>query len=183
MANNLRDLTLDHHQSVERTNFVQILLSGSIEPSLYHKYLTCQLKCYEALENAVELPDEYKVVFRSDRIRQDIKELEDTYSLEPYTKEFTSIERYIKHIEIQKLHKNNKALLAHLYVRHFGDMSGGQIIKTKVPGSGTMYDFDDITTLKENIRSMLRDRMAPDAKVCFEFAEMFFNELYEEECV
>ena len=33
-------------------------------------------------------------------------------------------------------------IMAHIYVRHMGDLSGGQMIRRKVPGLGKMYKFD-----------------------------------------
>ena len=33
-------------------------------------------------------------------------------------------------------------LMAHVYVRHMGDLSGGQMIAKRVPGEGRMYKFD-----------------------------------------
>jgi len=29
-------------------------------------------------------------------------------------------------------------VMAHVYVRHMGDLSGGQMIKKKIPGAGKM---------------------------------------------
>lgn len=69
-------------------------------------------------------------------------------------------------------------LMAHIYVRHMGDLSGGQMIKKKVPGSGRYYEFDgDIKELKEKIRSKCNDDMAEEAKLCFDFATDLFKEM------
>jgi hypothetical protein len=45
------------------------------------------------------------------------------------------------------------------------------------PGSGKMYDFDDVETLKQTVRSQLSDDMADEANRCFEFAIQLFKEL------
>jgi heme oxygenase len=61
-----------------------------------------------------------------------------------------------------------------------GDLSGGQMIKKKVPGSGTMFDFADKDTAKEIIRSRINDSMADEAKICFDFATSLFKEMINE---
>ena len=70
--------------------------------------------------------------------------------------------------------------MAHIYVRHMGDLSGGQMIAKRVPGAGKMYQFgDEPEKIKEAIRSKLDDSMADEAKVCFDFAKRFFDEMME----
>ena len=64
-----------------------------------------------------------------------------------------------------------------MYVRHFGDMYGGAIIQKRVPGSGTMYNFDNKEELKQLLRELLTDDMAEEANICFEFAIRLFEEL------
>ena len=176
MTNNLKELTWEHHKSAERTEFTSVILSGEISPKLYYEYLCAQHECYSALEEAVELPAEYETVFRAGAIMEDMDELASLYELEP-PEEYESVSEYVEHINNLAAADDNDGLLAHLYVRHFGDMSGGQIIRTRVPGAGTMYDFDDIDNLKTGIRGLLTDEMAIEAGVCFQFVEQMFNEL------
>ena len=66
-----------------------------------------------------------------------------------------------------------------MYTRHMGDLSGGQMIRKKIPGSGTLYDFEDGPALKELIRERLDDSMADEAKICFDFATQTFQELMD----
>ena len=71
-------------------------------------------------------------------------------------------------------------LMSHIYVRHMGDLSGGQMIKKKVPGKGTMYDFEgDIPAIKDKIRTKIDNTMAEEAKLVFDFATNTFKELME----
>jgi heme oxygenase len=73
---------------------------------------------------------------------------------------------------------NNHGLLAHMYVRHFGELHGGQMIKKKIPGNGLMYEFaGDTKYLIEEFRKLLDDDMAEEAKICFDFASQLFDEL------
>ena len=77
------------------------------------------------------------------------------------------------------MHDSN-ALMAHVYVLHMGDLSGGQMIAKKVPGEGTMYKFDgDKKELKNAIRAKTNDDMAEEAKYVFESATNLFKELME----
>lgn len=60
------------------------------------------------------------------------------------------------------------------------DLSGGQMIKKKVPGKGTMYDFEgDIPAIKDKIRTKIDNTMAEEAKLVFDFATNTFKELME----
>jgi heme oxygenase len=71
-------------------------------------------------------------------------------------------------------------LMAHLYVLHMGDLSGGQMIAKRVPGEGRMYQFEgDTDALKTAIRAKTTDDMADEAKYVFESATALFKELME----
>jgi heme oxygenase len=80
---------------------------------------------------------------------------------------------------IMSIKDQPQRLMAHIYVRHMGDLAGGQMIAKKVPGSGKYYQFEDPETLKAAIRERLDDSMADEAKVCFDFATRFFKEMIE----
>jgi heme oxygenase len=85
------------------------------------------------------------------------------------------VKRYIDHI--MSIKDDPKKLLAHIYVRHFGDMAGGQMIAKRVPGSGRMYQFENADELKASMREKLSDDMADEAKICFKFAGELFEEM------
>lgn len=179
MANNLKELTRQHHDNAERTEFAEMLLSGNISPKLYQEYLHAQLQNYMVLEQAVEVPMELEPIFRSTLIEEDLQELEATYELDEIEDNFQSVIEYGKHIEMLQEDEDNEGLLAHLYVRHFGDAHGGQIIKRNVPGAGLMYEFENRAELIKQVRELLHDGMADEAMICFEYAERLFHELME----
>ena len=179
MSNNLKELTRQHHDNAERTEFADLLLSGNISPRLYQIYLHAQLHNYLALEDAVTVPLELEPIFRSSQIEQDLQELESIYGLEEIDENLPSVNEYVSHIQTLVEEDDNEALLAHLYVRHFGDAHGGQIIKKNVPGSGTMYEFENRRELIQGVRELLNDEMADEAKICFEYAERLFHELID----
>ena len=64
--------------------------------------------------------------------------------------------------------------MAHIYVRHFGDLFGGQMMKKVVVGSGKMYDFKNRSELIKELRSRLDDSLADEAnKVMLWAIELF----------
>jgi|TARA_R110000796_G_scaffold65142_1_gene150548 heme oxygenase len=179
MSNNLKELTRAHHDNAERTEFADMLLGGGISPRLYQEYLHAQLSNYRVLEGAVAVPMELEPIFRSAGIEEDLQEIEALYDLEEIEEDLTSTKEYAKHISTLVEKKDNDGLLAHLYVRHFGDAHGGQIIKRNVPGAGLMYEFEDRKDLIALTRTLLHDGMETEAKNCFEYAERLFHELIE----
>ena len=81
---------------------------------------------------------------------------------------------------IEEIKRDKQSLIAHAYVLHLGDLSGGQIISRKVPGAGKMYKFEgDVALLKETVKSFTNDNMADEAKYVFESATNLFKELME----
>ena len=176
----LKELTWAHHQAAERRKFAKELLSGSIDPKLYHKFLTCQYMNYNVLEQAAIIPPHLNKIKRARRIFQDIRELEDAFGLEPDGVFPPSVNEYAARIGMLQESDNNHGLLAHMYVRHFGELHGGQMIKKRNPGSGKMYEFNDVEQLKTTVRKMLHDDMADEANICFQFAMQLFEELESE---
>lgn len=174
----LKELTKEHHTTAEKQPFVKVLFSGNIDHKLYATYLKNQHPMYEILEVCAMatgvlqgLPD----IRRAPSILADFVELwndkENLPTMCPVT------QKYIDYI--LSIKDDPKRLMAHVYVRHMGDLSGGQMIAKKVPGSGKFYQFEDPDALKTAIREKLDDSMADEAKVCFEFATQLFVEMME----
>jgi heme oxygenase len=171
----LRDLTHDAHKAAETKPFVKILFSGNIDPKLYATFLKNQHPCYDILEAFAMargvlngLPD----IRRSQKINADFLEL---WKEEQEPVILPAVKRYMDHI--MSIKDDPKRLMAHVYVRHMGDLAGGQMIAKRVPGSGTMYQFEDPERLKTAIRERISDDMAEEAIICFKFAEDMFEEM------
>ena len=176
--NNLRELTKEAHTNAERQEFVKILFSGNINPKLYATFLKNQHPCYEILEVCAMphgLLNGLVDIRRAPSILADFQELWTDDDGE--AKILPTTEKYIKYIISIK--DDPIRLMAHLYVRHMGDLAGGQMISKKVPGSGRMYKFEDPDTLKTAIRERITDDMADEAKVCFQYATEMFKEMME----
>jgi heme oxygenase len=176
---NLKELTWENHKSAERKQFASILLSGSIEPQMYYTYLNNQFHNYLALESKLPLEKlGLSDIARTGLIREDIQELESMYGFESDFGDITaSTAEYKEHVEMLRREQDTDGLIAHMYVRHFGDMYGGSIISKRTPGQGKMYQFDDVETLKTEVRAILNDSMATEANRCFQFAIRLFEEM------
>jgi heme oxygenase len=173
----LRELTKDAHDEAEKQEFVKILFSGKINPKLYANYLKNQHPQYEILEVCAMakgllngLPD----IRRAPAILADFMELWDDEK-DGEIELLPVVKRYMDHIISIK--DDPKKLMAHIYVRHMGDLSGGQMIAKRVPGKGKYYQFENSDVLKTAIRERLSDDMAEEALVCFGFATEFFQEM------
>lgn len=173
----LKELTAEKHKAAERQEFVKILFSGNINPEFYATFLANQHPIYEILEvNAMlhrlvmGMPD----IRRAPAINADFLELWPDKNRNPII--LPVVDRYIKHI-LNLSAKDPNKLMAHIYVRHMGDLSGGQMIAKRVPGSGKFYQFEDPEALKTAIRGKIDDSLAEEANVCFDFAIKMFDEL------
>ena len=177
---NLKELTWEHHQNAERQEFVKVLMSGKINPNFYATYLWNQHKKYdlmEALAGAHQLLADLPI-HRKQAIEQDFLEL--WHEKEPPVI-LPSTNEYIEHMKT--IMDNPDAIMAHIYVHHMGDLSGGQMIKRKVPGEGRMYQFEgDVKEIKEKIRTKIHDGMADEAKYAFTCATKLFQDLMEVDC-
>jgi len=172
----LRELTMEHHKNAERSNFAKKLVSGKVNTLEYSTYLYNMGFVYGTLENvakSVECLDGIESICRTDRIWKDCKELR--YGVPPilfFTKEYMN---YLLHIR-----EDREKVLAHVYVRHMGDLSGGQIISKRLGDKFPVnfYQFDeDQDMLKDKLREKLNNDMADEAMVAFDYAHKIFLEL------
>lgn len=175
---NLKELTKEQHTEAERQAFVKVLMSGNINPKLYATFLWNQHLKYDLLEALISITGkliDIPGIWRKKAIYDDFIELW-PYENQPTTLESTK--KYIEHL--RTIMRDENALMAHVYVMHMGDLSGGQMIAKKIPGAGRMYQFiGDVNDTKEKIRALTDDSMADEARKCFEFATQTFKELME----
>lgn len=177
---NLKELTWEHHKNAERQKFVKELMGGNITNERYATYLYNQHPMYDVLEAFAMLHGHFNdapTLRRAPSIYADFEELwtggdKKRPPLCPSVMEYV---HYMKDIK-----DDPDKIMAHVYVRHMGDLSGGQMISKRVPGRGRFYKFkQDHDFLKQHIRSKLNDDMADEAKVCFDFATRLFKEMME----
>ncbi len=170
----LKELTWEVHQRAERTSFARKLIKG-LSPEEYYRYLFNQYMIYSALEERGKtVLKDVQDINRAQYIKQDLAELESEYNIVPAEHLLTdTVFEYINYVQ----NLDDAGVIAHVYVRHFGDMYGGQMIKKRNPGSGNMYNFNNVDELKMRFRTMINDDMATEANRCFEFAIQLFTDL------
>lgn len=177
----LKDLTHEQHRRAETRPFVKVLFSGNVNPKLYATYLKNQHPCYEILEVCAMrhgLLNDFPEIRRAPAILNDFIELWGVENMDKPPKMCPVVNEYIKYI--LSISDNPQKLMAHIYVRHMGDLSGGQMIAKRVPGAGEYYKFgDNPESVKERIRAKLDDSLADEAKVCFDFAAKLFEEMMD----
>ena len=175
----LKELTIENHRNAERQEFVKYLMSGKIDPELYATYLWNQFPQYELLEvmsHRLGLFDDFHTLKRAPLIRDDALELWPHKDRQP--PQCPVVKEYLDHI--MSIKDDPEKLMAHIYTRHMGDLSGGQMIAKRVPGKGRMYQFkDDVDTMKNKIREKINDEMADEVRICFDFATQLFKEMME----
>ena len=183
----ITELTWEYHKNAERQAFVSQLLSGTIDEKLYATFLYNQLKCYSKLEQyALEssLFLDTRNLPRAEHIFYDYRALWGDIGNPPVETESTKA--YVEHLDT--IRGENEKLYAHIYVRHLGDLSGGQMIKRKTPGPNRYYIFKHNEAkeykriVKERIESYLNVyeiNVLPEAIFCFESATKLFKEMYD----
>ena len=183
----IKELTLEQHKNAERQEFVKTLMSGKINKQLYACYLYNQLACYSELEkhaHKLSLFKDLNKLPRSEALHYDYKTLWNHENGKPPLTESTH--EYIKHIN--SISEEAEKLFAHVYVRHVGDLSGGQMIKKKTPGPNKYYDFNnrDVIDYKRIVKERVNMYMniyqinvVAEARYCFESATKLFKEMQE----
>lgn len=177
---NLKELTWEHHKNAERQAFVKEMFGGSITNERYATYLYNQHPQYDILEAMAMIHgifDGAPALRRAPAIMDDFEELWNggDHNRPPLCPVVGEYVQYMKEIQ----HDRDR-LMAHVYVRHMGDLSGGQMIAKRVPGRGRFYKFkQDHDFLKTHIRGQLKDSMADEAKLCFDFATKLFQQMME----
>lgn len=173
---NLKELTYEQHKKAETRPFVKILFKGDIDPELYATYLYNQFPMYELLETfamSTGLVNDIPEILRSKAIYADFKAL---WPHEEFPQQLPVVKKYLDHLMTIK--DDPKKLMAHMYVRHMGDLSGGQMIAKRVPGPNNYYNFScEIDDLKNRVRTKISDDMVEEASICFDFAAETFDDM------
>tara|TARA_B100002019_G_C21270581_1_gene602000 strand:+ start:860 stop:1405 length:546 start_codon:yes stop_codon:yes gene_type:complete len=173
----LREQVKAQHNKAEGAKFAQLLVSGNISRYEYALYLSNIYLIYRTLEQSVSKANfdfDLTPLYRTDLIAYDLQELnEGGLPTMQSTIEYVSYLKRLFGVEPEKL-------LAHVYVRHFGDLFGGQIVRTKVPGDGKMYKFKEREQLIKSTRKLLQPSLGPEANIGFQYAIDLFEDLADE---
>lgn len=174
----LKEITKDLHTAAEKTAFAKLLLSGKIDRHTYTNYLYQMLAIYDPIEFSAReqgFLTNLKGIERLRNMYQDFLELKEPGELFTLTQGTVDYHAYL--INLGNDPARRHLVKAHMYVRHMGDLFGGQYIARSVPGEGRFYQFDDVEGLKAAIRSELTDDLGDEARVAFEWAIKIMKEL------
>ena len=171
----LRELTMQHHKDAERSNFAKKLVSGKISRNEYEQYLYNMKIVYSSLETCgvkLGVMDGIEAIRRKNNIKMDLRRLGNP--------KFTACNTTIEYVDYLVGITDPEKILAHIYVRHMGDLSGGQIIANRIKDRlpTYFYQFDeDKDMLKDKLREKLNNDMADEAMLAFDHAHKIFLEL------
>ena len=174
----LNQYTKEKHRQVESHPFVQHLLTGNIKPEEYALFLQQMYVVYSAIEYFAEISHiliDLPGIKRSESIFYDIIELGYNIGNKP----LPATEKYRQRIVDLYYGDMKRLILAHVYVRHMGDLYGGKVIAKRVPGSGKMYQFDDRPGLIKALDAKLTLDIVDEALLGFDLAAGIFDELWE----
>jgi heme oxygenase len=165
---NLRESTAELHSKAEKMEFNQKMFKGELSKNEYLNYLYQQSVIFTIIEQR-KLP--HSDLYRESKIFDDIKELETEVNSK--TLHLESTKEYGVYLESL----NDEEILPHVYLNYLALAYGGQMMKTKVPGSGKMYDFDNMMECVGSIRAVQKDEWADEVNKGFEFIINILNEL------
>jgi heme oxygenase len=163
---NLKEATALLHSKAEKMMFNQRMFRGELSQFEYLNYLIQQSYIFQEIENR-KLP--HPNLQRLSSINEDINELGGyTFKISKPTTDYVV---YLGDL-------NQSSLNAHIYLNYLALMYGGQMMKSKVPGSGKMYDFEgDMLELIGSVRAIQNDEMADEVNKGFQYIINILDEL------
>ena len=162
----LKEATAELHSKAEKMEFNQRMFRGELSNDEYLNYLIQQSYIFQEIENR-DLP--HPNLNRLSSINDDINEL-GGYKFK-ISKPTTDYVVYLGDL-------NQSSLNAHIYLNYLALVYGGQIMKSKVPGSGKMYEFEgEMMELIGSIRAIQNDEMADEVNKGFQYIINILDEL------
>jgi heme oxygenase len=173
----LGDITRQKHTEVENLPLIQSLLKGEINEKDYTFYLYDLMFIYDKIETLTKQTGVWsglEGMERTDSIRKDIEELSPGYSRELCD----TTKKYLQYLDsLASNTEKNYLLMAHVYVRHTGDLYGGKLLARSVPGSGLAYQFEDRPGLIKKINSKLSLELSEEANSAFDWFINIFTDM------
>jgi len=172
LATQLREGTKKAHTMAENTGFIACFLKGTVEPNSYRKLVANLYFVYSAMEEEMQKHQNHPVLgslYFPELNRKASLEQDLAYYYGPNWKEqiapSTATQDYVARIH-ELGAQSPDLLIAHLYTRYMGDLSGGQILKKIAQnamnlseGVGTsFYEFEQISDEKA-FKAMYRERL------------------------
>lgn len=169
----LKEATLENHKLAEDTPFMKAVFARKMSKELWADFTYQKSLIYNGIEGVAgacgltaDLPD----IQRAHYLYLDYRDMVPDYSV---AYRFQAIE-YYKYI--LSLYPDADRVMAHMYVWHMGDLFGGQMIKQIVDAPSRGLTFKNPDALKQTIRAKLKDSMADEANIAFEWAIKILND-------
>jgi len=164
----LKELTAEIHAEAESQPFIKSIFSGNVDKEKYRDYVFQLIHLYgvlEALGDTHNLFEGMEELRRASSAELDFVELLEDEDLNHRLNKPTF--EYLQYLNRREVLTDPKRILAHIYVRHMGDLFGGQQLAKLTPGTGQMYKFDDIPKLIKAVRSKIDPSLADEAIIAF----------------
>lgn len=170
MDNNiaLKDATVIKHKQAERMPFNMRMINSQLSVNEYLLYLIQQLHIFRTIEK-IGLP--FSKLARTANIESDIAEL-NTKGFHN-NKILSATSSYVEYLNSL----NYQQVLPHIYLNYLALMFGGQMMKKAVPSGGKMYDFEDMKTAMQSIRTLQQNDWADEVNKGYDFIISIFSEL------
>jgi heme oxygenase len=163
----LREATAELHSKAEKMEFNQRMFRGELSTDEYVKYLYQQLSIFDVIESE-ELP--HPSLARVDKVKEDILELKSTFDIMNILPITMAYSHYLSTL-------TKEERLPHVYLHYLALAYGGQMMKDQTPGSGKMYDFENMQEAIGAIRAIQQDEWADEVNKGFEYIITILNEL------
>lgn len=163
----LKELTAEVHAEAESQPFIKSIFAGNVDREKYTDYVYQLFHVYglmETLASKHRIFDGMENLKRANAAQRDWSELCEGITTTIFRIKESTL-NYLQYLDSIK--DDPKKLLAHVYVRHMGDMFGGQQLAKLTPGNGHMYKFEDIPSLIKTVRSKLDVSLADEAIIAF----------------
>ena len=166
----LKEATAELHSQAEKMEFNQRMFKGELSEREYCKYLQNMFHIFVALESK-GLPT--PKLNRIHNFVTDINELNGSEGIGTLNDALASTLEYFQYLN--NLHPEQ--LKPHIYLNYLALAYGGQMMKSKVPGSGTIYDFIDMQEAVGSIRAIQKDEWADEVNAGFKYIIKILDEL------
>lgn len=170
----LKELTAEKHKEAETTNFMKSVFAKQLPDDLWADFTYQKSLIYNGIEGVAgacgllkDLPD----IQRAHYLYKDYTGLTNSKMSHSYRQVAIDYYKYVLSI-----FPDADRIMAHVYVWHMGDLFGGQMIKKIVPGPHNALTFKNPEELKNTIRTKLKDTMADEANVAFDWAIKLLND-------
>lgn len=157
LSNSLRTSTMVAHKNAETSTFMKQLFKGECSKESYQFYLWALHEVYQTLEQSIEYLKTHEVInklyfpqlFRLQTLKNDLDEWHFPTDCNVPLSVRDAVKLYCDRID-QLSKEQPELLIAHIYVRYLGDLSGGQMLKKVLPknfnkqNGFNFYDFPNL---------------------------------------